>query len=162
MFCPNCGNETNEQNFCRTCGLRIENILKLLVKEINEREKTGLQKRDDWLRKLGFLSLGLFSSLVFGFIFFLTVYFKFLLFGVGTIVTIGLVAGILLGLLSLIFFNLPKFLNQEQAELIDGNELEEAKITDKLLAEGNFEPIASVTEHSTELLLVENKRQKNK
>lgn len=162
MFCPNCGNETNEQNFCRTCGIRVEKILKLLVKEIQEKEKTKSQKRDDLFRKLGFVSLSLLFGLGFGVIFYLTVYYKFLLFGVETIATIGAIAAFLLGLLSLIFYNLPKFLNKENEEFISGNEIEEAKITDKLLSEGNFEPIPSVTENSTELLFVENIKRKNK
>ncbi len=158
MFCPNCGNETNAQNFCRSCGIRVEKILKLLVTEIEEKEKTNSQKRDDLFRKLGFVSLSLLLGLGFGVIFYLTVYYKFLLFGVETITTIGVIAAIVLGLLSLTFYNLPKFLNSETKE----NEIEEAKITNKLLAEGNFEPIPSVTENSTELLFVENKNRKNK
>lgn len=158
MFCPNCGNETNEQNFCRTCGIRVEKILKLLVTEIEEKNKTNSQKRDDLFRKLSFVSLILLFGLGFGVIFYLTVYYKFLIFGVETIATIGLIAAFLLGLLSLIFYNLPKFLNNEIKE----NEIEEARITNKLLSEGNFEPIPSVTENSTELLFVENKKRKNK
>jgi len=158
MFCPNCGNETNAQNFCRSCGIRVEKILKLLVTEIEEKEKTSSQKRDDLFRKLGFVSLSLLFGLGFGVIFYLTVYYKFLIFGVETIAAIGLIAAFLLGLLSLIFYNLPKFLNSEVKE----NEIEEARITNKLLSEGNFEPIPSVTENSTELLFVENKKRKNK
>ncbi|MBX7174866.1 MAG: zinc ribbon domain-containing protein [Pyrinomonadaceae bacterium] len=158
MFCPNCGNETNAQNFCRSCGIRVEKILKLLVTEIEEKEKTKSQKRDDLFRKLGFVSLILLFGLGFGVVFYLTVYYKFLIFGVETIATIGLIAAFVLGLLSLTFYNLPKFLNSETKE----NETEEARITNKLLAEGNFEPIPSVTENSTELLFVENKNRKNK
>ena len=163
MFCPSCGQETNEQNFCRKCGLRVEKILKLLVKEIEEKEKTNIQKRNDLFRKLGFTSLSLLFGLCFSFVFYLAVYYKFLIFGKETMALIGLTAVIFLGILSLIFYNLPKFLNKQvNGEFSKDNEIEEARITDKLLSEGNFEPIPSITENSTELLFVENKHQKIK
>ena len=162
MFCPNCGNETNEQNFSRKCGLRIEKILKLLVEEIQEKEKTNVQKRDDLFRKLGFVSLSLLFGVCFSFIFYLTVYYKFLLFGTETMTIIGLTAVIFLGLLSLIFYRLPKFLDNKNEKFSKNAEIEEEKITNKLLSEGNFEPIVSVTENSTELLFIENKARKNK
>ncbi len=65
MFCPNCGKETNLQNFCRDCGLKVERIFKVLTEEIAEREKTSVQKRDDLYRKIGFVSLNLLFGLLF-------------------------------------------------------------------------------------------------
>ena len=67
-----------------------------------------------------------------------------------------------LGLLSLFFFNLPKLLERKElsAAFSTNSEIEEARITEKLLSGGNFEPIQSVTENSTELLFVENKTKK--
>jgi uncharacterized membrane protein YvbJ len=163
MFCPNCGNETNEQNFCRQCGLRVEKILKLLVKEIEEKEKTDNHKRDDWLRKLGFILLSLCFGICFSLIFFLAAYYKFVIFGQTVMIAISLATAILFAFLSLIFFNLPKFLKTKQTneKFTKADEIEEARITDKLLAEGIFNPIPSVTENSTELLFVEKKRQKS-
>ena len=158
MFCPNCGKETSQQNFCRDCGLRVEKILKVLVKEIEEKEKTSVQKQADLFRKLGFISLSLLFGLCFGYIFYLAVYYKFLIFGTEAMSAIGLAAMIFLALLSLYFFNLPKLLNRKKIneEFSKDNEIEEARITEKLLSEGNFEPIPSVTENSTKFLL--NKR----
>ena len=163
MFCPNCGKETNEQKFCRDCGLKVEKIFKVLVEEIQEREKTGIEKRNDLLRKLGFVSSSLLFGLIFSFIFYLAVYYKFLIFGKEMIGAIGLMAMVFLGLLSLVFFNLPKFLSRKEvsAELSSEKEFEK-RITNKLLSEGNFEPISSVTENSTELLFAENKTRKIK
>lgn len=162
MFCPNCGNETSEQNFCRTCGLRVEKILKLLVDEIREKEKTNTQKRDDLLRKVGFFSLSLLFGVGFSFVFFITAYYKFVLFGIETMAVIGATAIVFLAILSLTFYRLPKFLNSENEDFVSGNEIEESRITEKLLSEGNFEPIPSVTENSTKLLYVENKTRKFK
>ncbi len=75
---------------------------------------------------------------------------------------IGLLAAVFLALSSLIFFNLPKILAYREEEISKTKEIAETKITGKLLPEGSFEPIPSVTENSTELLFVENKTQKIK
>ncbi len=163
MFCPNCGKETNEQKFCRDCGLKVEKIFKVLVEEIQEREKTSIEKRNDLFRKLGFVSLSLLFGLIFSCIFYLAVYYKFLIFGKEAMGAIGLIAMVFLGLLSLVFFNLPNFLSRKgvSEEFSNGKEFEK-RITEKLLPEGNFELIPSVTETSTELLFAENKTQKIK
>jgi hypothetical protein len=96
----------------------------------------------------------------FGYLFYFAVYYKFLIFGAEAMNAIGLAAIVFLGLLSLYCFNLPKFLNREKTskESSKDAEIEEAKVTAKLLSEGNFEPLPhlSVTENSTEFLL--NKR----
>ena len=162
MFCPNCGKETNEQKFCRDCGLKVEKIFNVLVKEIQEGEKTSIQKRDDLFRKLGFISLSLLFGLCFSFVFYIAVYYKFLIFGKEIIGAIGLTAMVCLGLLSLFFFNLPKLLERKQLseEFSNDSEIEEKRITEKLLSEGMFEPIPSITENSTELLFVKNKTKK--
>jgi hypothetical protein len=89
--------------------LEVEKIFNVLVKEIREKEKTNAQKREDLFRKLGFVSLSLLFGLCFGFVFYLAVYYKFLIFGKEIIGAIGLTAMIFLGLLSLVFFNVPKF-----------------------------------------------------
>lgn len=162
MFCPNCGKETNEQKFCRDCGLRVEKIFSLLVEEIQEREKTSIQKRNDVIRKLGVISLSLSFGLGFSFIFFLAVFYKFYLFGANVMSAIGLTVMIVLAFLSLIFFKLPKLLDREKmsGETSRENQIEEIRVTEKLLSKGNFEPVPSVTENSTELLLTKNKTRK--
>lgn len=164
MFCPNCGKETNEQKFCRDCGLKVEKIFKVLVEEIREKEKTSIEKRNDLFRKLGFVSLSLLFGLIFSCIFYLAVYYKFLIFGKETMGVIGLIAIVFLGLLSLVFFNLPNLFDRKEVsdEFSKGSEIEEARITEKLLSEGNFEPVSSITENSTELLFTENKTRKIK
>lgn len=163
MFCPNCGKETSEQKFCRDCGLKVEKIFKVLVEEIREREKTSIEKRNDLFRKLGFVSLSLLFGLIFSCIFYLAVYYKFLIFGEEMIGAIGFAAMVFLGFLSLVFFNLPNFLSRKEVSKEFSIEKEfEKRITEKLLPEGNFEPISSVTKNSTELLFAENKTRKIK
>ncbi len=60
------------------------------------------------------------------------------------------------------FFN--ESLKEKKAKInpARSDELIEAKDTGKLLEEKHFEPVPSVTENSTELLLVENKTRKIK
>src|SRR5215470_7722347 len=37
MFCPNCGSESGEaQNFCRSCGLRLDTIDQVVRQELQE------------------------------------------------------------------------------------------------------------------------------
>jgi len=162
MFCPNCGKETNEQKFCRDCGIKVEKIFKVLVEEIQEREKSSIEKRNDLFRKLGFISLSLLFGLIFSYIFYLAVYYKFLIFGKEAMGAIGLIVMILLGILALVFFNLPNFFDRKEVseQFSNDKEIEKARITEKLLSEGNFESVSSVTENSTELLFAENKTRK--
>ena len=60
--------------------MKVEKIFNVLVKEIQESEKSSVQKRDDLFRKLGFISLSLLFGLCFSFVFYLAVYYKFLIF----------------------------------------------------------------------------------
>jgi hypothetical protein len=49
MFCPNCGNESGQgQKFCRTCGLRLEAIDKVLRQEFQESDVEPVKR--SWLR----------------------------------------------------------------------------------------------------------------
>ncbi len=66
--------------------------------------------------------------------------------------------------LIIFFVSFIEFVKEKKAGINPAltSELTEAKDTGKLLEEKTFEPVQSVTENSTELLLVENKTQKIK
>ena len=70
---------------------------------------------------------------------------------------------VLVGLI-VFFVSFIEFVKEKKAGINPAltSELTEAKNTDKLLEEKPFEPVQSVTENSTELLLVENKTRKIK
>ena len=151
MFCPNCGNKNSEKlRFCRSCGLKLEKITKILAEENLPNQETNILKNKKLFEKLGFISLLCFLGMAFGYVFYLAVYYKFLLFGKELMAAFALFGFIGLGLLSSFFFNFHKFYNRgkDKNELPD--EIEEAE--ERLLTEGEFEPVPSVTENSTELL----------
>lgn len=71
MHCPNCGKPaTSEQQFCRTCGMSLETVGKLVAQHSNlptetqqaltkaEREQAALRKMITWL-KWGMILIGL-------------------------------------------------------------------------------------------------------
>ncbi|MGI9054898.1 MAG: hypothetical protein ACR2F2_03760, partial [Pyrinomonadaceae bacterium] len=55
----------------------------------------------------------------------------------------ALLGFVVLGLLTLFFFNFHKFYNRQNVENELPDEIEEAE--EKLLSEGNFQPVPSVT-----------------
>ncbi len=53
MFCPNCGREGGPaQNFCRTCGLRLDAIDQVVRRELQESNIEPI--RGSWLRTILF------------------------------------------------------------------------------------------------------------
>jgi Na+/melibiose symporter-like transporter len=67
-------------------------------------------------------------------------------------------------ILIILFVSFDVFVKERKAQINPAltSELTEAKDTGKLLEEKTFEPAATITENSTELLFVENKTQKIK
>jgi hypothetical protein len=91
-----------------------------------------------------------------------TVIQKYLVGGTNIYFAVLIVGFIVFAVLSLIFVVFNEDLKEKKAKLnpILKHELAEQKDTAKLLEEKPFEPAASVTENSTELLLVKNRTKK--
>lgn len=54
MYCPNCGaTNSTEQNFCRSCGLRLEEIAGALLVQVPSARSTQLARRDERIRRVG-------------------------------------------------------------------------------------------------------------
>ena len=54
MYCPNCGaTNSTEQNFCRSCGLRLEEITGALLVQVPSARSTQLALRDERIKKVG-------------------------------------------------------------------------------------------------------------
>lgn len=164
MFCPNCGGENkSEQNFCRTCGLKLDAISQAVAEQKPSKEYAELQKRKELFEKLGIFSLSTFGIIGFAFLIAKAVYYKILLFGADVIFWSGFVAFIAFGLLSVFFFNYPKLFmkfDKINPRLSADEEKQISRPTKKLIEDKPFEPVGSVTENSTELLFVENKTKK--
>ena len=161
MYCPNCGTKTSiDQNFCRACGLGLEKIALSLTEQLPARVDQSLQARKDRLEKMGVAALSVFGLGVL----------SFLLYGIGYklmmsqgnivagLAIIGFIIMIACGLTSVILFARANELGdhtkrQPQAELSNGT-------TKELLSEGHFEPVPTVTERTTELLVAEKRNTK--
>ncbi len=169
MYCPNCANKIeNEQKFCRQCGLKINAIVQIVSEQNPDNEIFVLQKRKEIFDKLGISSLIILASIGISFLFFKIVYYKMILLGENVLYWSGFLAFLLFGLLAVFFFNYPKFFMNEKLlelkeKLSESKDSEKVTIgadTRKLLDESSFEPIPSVTENSTELLHIEQKKRK--
>jgi hypothetical protein len=164
MFCPNCANRIEiGQKFCRTCGLKLEDIFLVVAKQIPTKNQATLQKRKDLFDKLGIFSLSCFGAVGIGFLFFQVIYYKLILFGADVLFWSGFAAFAIFGLLAIFFFNYPKlFMNFEKVNsgLLE-SEVENPNVTNKLLEESSLGPNLSVTENSTELLFIERKQKKS-
>lgn len=75
MFCPNCGSENSiEQNYCRSCGLKLDVITRAISDQFPSKEYAALQRRQDLFEKAGLLSLSVAGLIGVGFLLFKVAY----------------------------------------------------------------------------------------
>jgi len=165
MFCPNCGaNNSTGQKFCRSCGLNLEKSAESLLEQMPTAQSANLLKNEKLIERFGSFALGgLGVVILFGItILIYTIIEKFLVSGTNVYFAVLLIAFIIFAFLSLIFVFFNETLKERKAKINPTikNELDRKKDTAKLLEEKFFEPAASVTEDSTELLYIENKTRK--
>ncbi len=160
MFCPNCAaNNRSEQNFCRSCGLKLDAISRNVAEQFPSVEYAKLQKRKETFEKLGLTSLAVTGAIGLGMFIFKVGYYKLMLFGPEILLWSAFGAFAVAGLLSVFFFNYPKqFMKFEKIDpIVSPTDISSDAAplpTNKLIEDRSFEPIGSVTEHSTELLNV--------
>ncbi|MGI8641656.1 MAG: zinc-ribbon domain-containing protein [Pyrinomonadaceae bacterium] len=165
MFCPNCGaNNSTEQKFCRSCGLNLEKSAESLIEQMPSAQTANLLKHEKLIEKFGNFALGGLGvvgliALTAGLYVLVT---KIIVTGTNVFAAILLIAFFVFGLLSLIFVIFNETLKEKKQKINPtlGNELAQKKDTAKLLEDKPFEPAASITENSTELLYTKNKTQK--
>ena len=159
VFCPNCSAKNKiEQNFCRFCGLNLQETTKSLVAQVEFGKNARELKQLQLIKKLtdyGSVALTIIVSIA-------------LAFYVYAILTKMIFSGerILLGLvlISMVYqFVMRHIRRLKRSKVKENNDelnLSSKRETAKLLEEKPFAPVASVTENATELLLVENKTTK--
>jgi zinc-ribbon domain len=157
MYCPNCGTKTSiDQNFCRACGLGLEKIALSLTEQLPARVDQSLQAQKDRLEKMGVAALSVFGLGLLSFLLYSVVY--KLMISRGDVLTglamIGFVVMIACGITSVILFARAKELGDEAAKRRSQPELSKGT-TKELLSEAHFEPVPTVTERTTELLVAE-------
>lgn len=153
MFCPNCAAQNDEsQHYCRTCGLRLDEIMVELIAQNPPPEMAALLKRKRQVQMLGVFSLSIAGIIGFMLLLSQVIYYKLIFLGPELLSGSAIGALILFLLASVFFFNYPKFfMKLDRINPRPGTQGEAATPTSKLLNDPPFEP-ASVTEHSTELI----------
>src|SRR5688500_11100792 len=164
MFCPNCGGENRaEQNFCRGCGLRLDAIARNVVEQFPSEEYAALQRRKELFERGGVASLAVAGLVGVAFIITKVGLYKLILFGPEVLFWSAAAALIGFLLLSVFFFNFPKFfMNFEKIRPAPEKDPVLSTPTQKLIEDRPFEPVPSVTEETTDLLVSAKKnRQSN-
>lgn len=160
MFCPNCGaNNNKKQNYCRFCGLNLQESAKSLTNQIVFGEDSkSLKKLSSVKRVVDFTSTALIGMLVVGIAAYL--FFFDPKFG-KDLIKISLGVFFLLKTIQEIIGYFQRRARSENKRF-EPNRVgqSESKETAKLLEERPFEPVPSVTESSTELFPAESKTRK--
>jgi hypothetical protein len=160
MFCPNCGKSTSaEQKFCRSCGLSLEKTVQSLAEQLaagdlDKNLQDKQRKVERWIKIVAGSAISLVTVSVLWGILYELILIK------GEVLN-GLI--FLLFILGLITFALlvlyRESLVKKSAKRLSSqtSPLPVAADSEKLLAETYLEALPSVTEHTTELLEVEQK-----
>lgn len=162
MFCPSCGaTNSTEQKFCRSCGLNLEDTAQSMLEQLPSAASANLIKQRRKLEKFGDIAFtGFAIAILLGVIGLVYVTFvKMVLSGSNPVAGIILILFIIFAAMALAYVFMNETLKEQSAKLNPEltKELEKKVETGKLLEEGNFEPVPTVTERTTDLLYTENK-----
>lgn len=165
MFCPNCGaNNTTEQSFCRSCGLRLDQIAADLLAQIPSAESSELMRRERMLGKFGRVAFAGFGAvLLIGVIAIIYLIITKLVITGQIFGGIMLIAFIIFAVLALAYVVMQEDLKERRKKAAPTlqNELSGfAPAAAGSLEERPFEPVPSVVEDTTRLLHVESKTRK--
>jgi hypothetical protein len=158
MYCPNCGKENPTQTkFCRSCGLGLDKIVQSLSEQMGEtHQEMELQKKKHQVERWLTILLGTTGTIFVGFVLWGIIYKLIIVKGAG-LEGFALLA-IILGMVSALVLVLYKqYLINQAAKLAKQSPQLQNPVKPKSLQEPSFQPIGSVTEHTTELLVTESK-----
>ena len=158
MYCPNCGSKTStDQNFCRACGLGLEKIAASLTEQMPAKVDLTLQQQKERYEKLGMAALSVFGIGVLSFILYSVGYKLMMTQGniIAGLAIIGFLVMVVCGLASVVLFAKANEVGEGKPKRTIPENLSNGESTKELLTEGNFEPVPSVTDRTTDLLTVE-------
>ena len=164
MFCPNCGNKNSvDQHFCRSCGLSLEKVSQSLTEQLPNASALSLQEQKEKFQRLGMAALSVFGFGVGSFILYLV--FSKLMISQGMVLAgLGALAFLIVmacGLASVILFAKANEVKEKPGPRIDPAELSSKRSTQELLSEAKPAPPFSVTDRTTNLLPVQNEKDKS-
>ena len=165
MFCPNCGKENQaDQKFCRSCGLKLDAVLQVVAELLPSEECAALQKRKRIIEKLGIASLSIAGLIGLMSLIFAAALYKLVLFGPEFMFWASAIALMVFLMVAAVLIGYSKlFMRFEKADpqMAHLDESPSIPTTGKLLEDRFFQPVPSVTEHSTELLPRRDKRHRS-
>ena len=170
MYCPNCGKaNSSEQKFCRACGLNLEDTARSVTEQLPAAmQDQRLAKRKQLVENLlfGIAGVGItaFVLLIIGTIISEIIIGKGNVVGGIVFIAFLLAMGVALLLVlyrqSLIEATAKRPLPVNDNELADG-ETPLPEASTRQLADPYFEPVPSVTEPTTDLLVTSPKKQQH-
>jgi hypothetical protein len=158
MFCPNCGRtNSEEQRFCRSCGLSLERIAQLVVEQLPAQElDKRLRARQRLVERLVHIVGGSAIAIVVGAVLWGIIYEVIIVKGevLGGSIFLAVVVGLILSAL-LAIYNDSLAKASGKRHLLKVIIPSPEKNTAALLPESSVELMPSVTERTTELLAAE-------
>ena len=157
MHCPNCGTRTSEeQKFCRACGLGLEKVVQIVGEQMPRQLDESLLARKERLERLGMIALSIFGAGLLGLLIYGVVYKVIFVQGriFEALVLLALIAVAACGVLAGILFSEAKEIPAKRLKA-GSQESVPNDTARNLLPEGLIQPLPSVTDRTTELLVAE-------
>jgi len=160
MFCPSCGTKNSvDQNFCRSCGLKLDAIIEAVAEQLPSQPDAAMQRRKEKAERGAYIHLSIAGaiSLIIS-VLLVTQYtnlgYFFGAVAFGSIVLMVFLLGPALGHLYYAKSLKPKYLPQEENRPQADEVPVSTGVTSRLIDDRPFEPAVSVTEGTTEHLKV--------
>ena len=160
MFCPSCGAENStDQRYCRRCGMNLEPAAESLREQYPAGNRQDLDLRERRIEKFGRVAfMGFVVVIALAVIaLIIAIMDKMVLSGDKPLFGIAVMAFLISAVLLLAYVFFREDLKEKRRKAgydfrHEPEELTSPVVTGKLIEEGHFEPVPTVTENTTDLL----------